>query len=125
LVLTTVGCGGEGAGGIPVKGKVLVDGKALAKGSISFHPPKPLPGGQLPTGLIENGEYTIYTKGKPGVPAGSYKVTITAQAEIDSTNPTVAKPVINPDFGDPEKSKLTVEVSATPKEGAYDFKVTK
>jgi hypothetical protein len=124
VLLGLAGCGG-GGGGIPVKGKVTVDGKPLAKGSISFHPPKDSPLKDLPTGLIENGEYTIYTKGKPGAPAGNYKVTIVGTDEIDSTNPKATKPSVNPSFGNVGQSKLTAEVSATPKEGAYDYKVNK
>jgi len=50
-------------------------------------------------------------------------VTIVSQEEVDSTNPSAAKSMVGAQYGDPEKTPLSAEVTASPK--AYDFAVTK
>ena len=125
LLLGLLGCGGQNTGGLPVSGKVTVNGQPLAKGSLTFHPMKDNPTKATPTGTIENGQYTIYTNGKPGAPPGKYKVTIVSQEEVDSTKATLGtKSNVHPSFSDPEQTKLNVEVSTSPKENAYNFSIS-
>jgi len=122
VVFTATGCGG-GPNLIPVSGEVTVNGKPLEKGSLAFRPETGQIKGGDPGGTIENGKYTIFTNGKPGAPAGKYKVGIVAHQEIDSTKPTAVKPLLDPQYNDPEKSVLKVEVVEKASPGAYDFKL--
>src|SRR5687767_13348261 len=73
------GC--DGGGLPPVKGKVTVDGAALTSGSVRFVPDttKGNKATTEPAGEIgSDGTYTLHTNGKPGAPAGWYKVTVSA-----------------------------------------------
>ena len=122
------GCGKD-AGLVPVTGKVAVDGKALGTGSVTFHPDaaKGNTAPHLASGEIDaQGNYKLMTDGKEGVPAGWYKVTVTAQEPADPKNPyALPKPIVNPKFRDVKTTNLSAEVVATPAAGAYDFSVTK
>jgi hypothetical protein len=110
-----------------VEGKVLVDGKPLAhKGSIAFHPDasKGNNSPYTPAGEIkEDGTYQVYTEGKPGAPAGAYKVTIVSASEVESDKPEAVQYYVSRGYSDPERTPLTVEVTESPGEGAYNFKV--
>src|SRR6266545_3848435 len=124
LLFCLSGCGSSSSL-LPVEGKVTVDGQALTRGSIAFHPDakKQNTLKKALAGEIKDGSYQIYTDGKPGAPAGWYNVTVAAATEADSTKPELAKSLVNPKFGDPAKTPLSVEVSASPKAGAYEFNV--
>jgi hypothetical protein len=122
-VLAT-GCGGVKP--LPVTGKVTLDGKPLAKGTISFHPDKSK-GNTLNSpavGNIENGEFSVAAGKDKGVPAGWYKVEIRSSVPINPKDEySEHKSVISEKYADPATSGLTAEV----KEGAasFDFTVTK
>jgi len=123
VLVAAVGCGG-GPATSPVSGKVTVDGQPLPNGSVGFRPETgTMP--REPAGVIENGNYTIYTDGKPGAPLGKYKVIVVVEQKIDSTKPEVPKPPFNPKYSDPAKTDLKVEVVTSPAAGAYDLKLTK
>jgi hypothetical protein len=128
LLLAVVGCDKSGVGRtLPVSGKVTVNGQPLSKGTLAFKPDDSK-GNTLkiePGGDIENGTYVLFTNGKPGAPPGWYKVVIVGTQEIDSTNPTAVKPMVAPVYSDPQKTTLLVEVTDSPKEGAYDFLISK
>ena len=86
LLFCLSGCGSSSSL-LPVEGKVTVDGQALTRGSIAFHPDakkqntlKKALGGE-----IKDGTYTIYTDGKPGAPPGWYNVTVAAATEADTS----------------------------------------
>ncbi len=126
--LTLVGCGSDPMNAATVKGKVLLDGKPLTKGSVRFVPDKAKgnTAGVEPTGIIgESGEYELITNGKSGAPLGSYTVCVVSGEIPDSGNPTaVPKGGPAPRFAQPETSKLTVEVVPSPAAGAYDLNVS-
>ena len=114
---------------IEVKGKVTLNGNPLEteSGTITFHPT--VEGGKTPLGLIEaDGVYTLYTEKQLGAPAGTYKVTIVAQAspsseeaatDLDAAGPTYLVPNA---YMDENQTPLTVEVVAG---GNFDLDVKK
>jgi hypothetical protein len=79
-LLLLAGCGKSGpAIGklVPVRGKVMVAGKLLAEGYVSYYPINAEENPALPEGKIQpDGSYTLTTAGKPGAPAGKYRATI-------------------------------------------------
>jgi hypothetical protein len=104
----------------PVKGKVTLDGKPLAKGTIRFE----APGHRAATGKIEDGEIVEMTTYKPndGAPVGSHKVAIWATADAAPavvTNPgqgkvgenyMSGKSLIPAKYNDPATSGLTADI---------------
>jgi hypothetical protein len=101
--VAVVGCGG---GMVPIKGEVLLDGKPIAGATVTFFPQA---GGQSGTGVTDSsGVFSIYTGNKAGVPAGSYKVTVT------KTGGAVAPADMTP--GSPEYMKMMAK-SGGPKTG--------
>jgi hypothetical protein len=124
-LLTLAGCGGDSA--VTVEGKVLCDGKAVAKGTVRFVPDKGKgnTSGQEPTGQIgADGSYSLSTTTGKGAALGWYKVSVVSQEIPDSSKPNALKSYIALRYADPEKSGLSVEVVRTPASGAYDLKVT-
>jgi predicted small lipoprotein YifL len=77
LVSSLLGCGKGGPTLIPVTGSIEVDGKPANGATIIFHPTdkemKLIPA----TTTDANGKFTLVTNAKPGIPVGSYDVTIT------------------------------------------------
>jgi hypothetical protein len=122
------GCG-QGAGLVPVTGKVTLDGKPLGTGTVTFHPDaaKGNAAPHLAAGEIDGqGNYKLLSDGKEGVPPGWYKVTVTAQEPADSKNPYAPpQSIVNAKYRDVKTSNLSVEVVGNPSPGAYDFSVTK
>ncbi|HEY7330900.1 MAG TPA: hypothetical protein VH592_24885 [Gemmataceae bacterium] len=132
------GCGQKSGGSLaPVTGKVTVDGKPLTGGSVSLIPDLPmgeegakqaskLTSSELSGGAIKSdGTYKIQTGGKDGAPLGKYKVrVIPPLTETKGAKET-------PDIGfdqentDANKTKLKIEVVASPEAGRYDLKLKK
>jgi hypothetical protein len=111
FLASLIGCGGDKL--YPVEGTVTVDGTPLAKGSVVLWSEKP--SAEQPSADVENGKFTIMTKGKPGAPEGNYKVTVNGKEEIDSTKPFKTKLVIPPAYREQAKTPLTVQVTSAPK----------
>jgi hypothetical protein len=128
-VVALCGCSG-GTGKLhTVEGKALVDGTALTEGTVVFYPVEPKKALDIKGEIGSDGTYKMTTNGKPGVPAGKYKVvvnTVVAKATTDviPTTPTgVAPPPkskVNARFEDPTQTPLTVEVP----QGPFDLKMT-
>jgi hypothetical protein len=130
LALLGAGCGDKSGVGatVPVAGKVTVGGQPLAKGSVSFKPDtaKGNTSKFEPSSDIDaSGGYSLLTNGKPGAPAGWYKVTVVAEEAVDSTNPKPPKSLVSVKYKDPETTPLSVEVKAGASPDAYELKVTK
>jgi hypothetical protein len=124
LLLTLSACEADPVGKtVPVKGKVSVNGQALKTGSVVFWPDegKGNKSAFTPTGQIQDGEYELNTKGKPGAPPGAYKVTVVSQTEVDSTKPDTAKSMVPPNYNVKEKTPLEKEVTENAAAGAYDL----
>jgi hypothetical protein len=126
FLLSFAACGDSIGRTVPVKGKVTVNGQPLKQGSVAFWPNKekgnnsPLEaGGQI----SEDGSYEMFTKGKPGVPPGHYKVTVMAQSTVDSTNPTKAKVLVPEKYTLKDSTPFLIEVVENPAAGAYNLDV--
>ena len=74
ILITLVGCGPSLQ---PAGGKVLVDGVPVKDGTIMFYPTA---GGRAATAtIVEDGSFTLsFERPGDGLPAGDYKVVITA-----------------------------------------------
>ncbi len=121
------GCGDSGGALHPVKGKVTADDQPLSKGSVRFVPDasRGNAGKHEPVGEIgADGTYAVSTQGKPGAPAGWYKVSVNSTDPPDSTKPNAAKSYVGKKYNDPLTSTLAVEVVASPAAGAYDLKTS-
>lgn len=83
IALTLVGCGGSDT--IQIKGKVLLDGKPLKEGQVTFVPDNDKgTEGQLAVGTIsESGEFSLYVGAQEGVKAGHYKVAVNCKFQLD------------------------------------------
>jgi len=76
-LLALTGCGDSVGKLTEVKGTVTVDGQKVTQGEVVFHPASPKSGVRMEVkGKISDGSYSMTTNGKPGAPAGSYKVTV-------------------------------------------------
>jgi hypothetical protein len=121
VALASAGCAGEPKR-VPVKGKLMVKGKALPAGLVVFIPDADKGNaspGELRARSDEKGVYELSTDGKPGAPPGWYRVTVWAMKE-----PNVAKPpewLAHSRYTDPRTSGLAVEVKEDAPAGAYDF----
>jgi len=117
-LLASVGCGEKRA---EVSGKVTVDGKPLNSKLITilFAPDKDNPIKKIPSAAVDaNGNYTIMTGGKGGVPLGWYKVIVVIL-------PGDPPPNFDPSCTDVNKTPLSVEVVANPEPGHYDLKLAR
>jgi hypothetical protein len=126
--LAPTGCDSDGLGSLQkVTGKVTVDGNPLTLGSVRFVPDK-TKGNTSPTESVgeikSDGTYTLTTNGKTGVPAGWYKVTVTAAEPVDSSKPFSGKVLVAPKYNVPETSGIDKEVKSSAAAGAYDIAVT-
>jgi len=127
LAIGVTGCGESKQ--IPVSGKILLDGKPITveKGqsaSVNFYGGE---GKAFGIGEVkENGEYTASSNNKPGLPAGTYKVTVTYSKPKDSKDPySVPVRLINEKFTSAEFTELKIEVKDNAPPDSYDLKVTK
>jgi len=122
VVFTACGC----ARSVPVKGKVeTTDGKLVPNGNVIFVPDKDK--GNTSTdepraNITEQGTYELITNGKPGAPAGWYKVVVNAveKTEGDNTKPTTPKQLVAQKYNKVETTDLSVEVKP---DGTYDLKL--
>jgi hypothetical protein len=129
LLAWLAGCGSSGPGRlVPVKGKVTLDDKPLATGSLVFKPDETKGNNSKfePAGTIAaDGSYSLFTREKEGAPLGWYKVGIVAE-EANAADPYAPRKSLVPNrFNDAETSGLSIEVSSSPPSGAYDLKLTK
>lgn len=132
LVLTCVlaGCG-LGPRLLPVSGKVLLGATPLTSGVVSFTPDEAkgnkFRGG--PIGTIQSeGTYQMTTNGKPGAPAGWYKVTVSTKMPPSASDTAPMKmptsgPRLSPKYMSAATTDLEVEVTENPQPGAYDLRV--
>lgn len=136
LCVLLSGCGDDGIGTIyPVEGRVLQNAEPIkVRSGFVVLKPDTARGNTTsfePAGTIDaDGRYTIYTKQRSGAPPGWYKVVLTASGESvnpppgqSSTRP-VPKSLLPASYGKEESTPLSIEVVASPSEGAYDLEIT-
>ncbi len=128
FALGFVGCGEGTPPGPPrgpVKGRVTVNGTPLANVTVEFSCPEA--GIDQTAGTDENGNYEFVAYNATGLPAGSYKVGVTAgqfmkpgeEIPLVDPNRRIAAPApkpkasaVNERYAKPEKSGLTADVKA-------------
>jgi hypothetical protein len=122
-VLVFAGCGPGGPSLLPVEGTITADNNPLPQGSLAFHPDTAKSNTSKKTAAadIKDGSYKLYTDGKPGAPAGWYKVTVVSSSEPDNTKPDAVKSFVAPRYADPKSTGLSVEVKPG---GSYELKVS-
>jgi hypothetical protein len=111
---------------VPVRGRVLVDGKPLTTGLVVFQADasKGNASKHEPRGKVDGeGTYQLTTQGKPGAAPGWYKVAV-----IATQKPTNRKGVHTPGpwliarrYGNGQTSGLSVQVIEKAAPGAYDL----
>jgi hypothetical protein len=129
LAIVSLGCGSAETLPplAPVKGKAMIDGAPLTSGQVSLQAESADPAAKLPpsSGTIDgNGNYEIFTGGKPGAPLGKYKVVVTpSMVPMQGGGTPPAQP--NLKFRMATDTPLRIEVVESPKEGQYDLATTK
>jgi uncharacterized protein (TIGR03066 family) len=110
-----------------VKGKVTVDGKLITSGHVTLIPletekaKKPFP---FSIGQIDSsGNYEIFTDGRSGAPLGKYRVKITPKMVPEKGAKGPPRFPYHPNYTDPAKTPLHLEVAEKSLPGAYDLKL--
>lgn len=120
-LLILSGCGSGGSSLVTAKGKVLVDGAPAGGAILMFHP-ESSSNKTVSTAITEaDGTFTPITDVDPGIPEGSYRVTVTwPEQKAASEGPKfgVSESADPPDllkgkYSSRDKSKLTVTISRT------------
>jgi hypothetical protein len=125
VFLCTSGCGG-GMKIVPVSGKVMIDGKPLKRGVLTFNP-NPAKGNSARIscrGKVQvDGRYELFTDdgshNTKGAPLGWYKVTIGTTQGDDAPLP------VNDKYTEFTQTDLEIEVVENPQADAYDLKFTR
>lgn len=135
LVLALAGCGDRAPALAPVKGRVTLDGKALAGKTLKFIPEDGTPGQGAGASTDQDGNYTLLavrpgaTKDMAGAPPGKYRVVVNEpmfpidlpvqNADESEPVPAIGPPTtapkqvqqaIPPIYRNPETTPLRVEV---------------
>jgi hypothetical protein len=136
---TAVGCGSRSDPAerlVPVAGNVTVAGQPWKIGEVGFFPDasKGNQCQQSSIGVLDaDGNYELYTAGKPGAPLGWYKVVVWSPQDPNAAgNPWgpdgKLKPIkwlVNAKYTCPETTDLAVEVVEKPTKGMYDLHLSK
>jgi hypothetical protein len=124
LALLAGGCGGTR---YPVVGRVLLNGEPLEglEGGVVLKPDagKGNKGRVSPIGVLQrDGSFSVLTNGRPGAPAGWYKVILTATES--GANPNDDSPLrVNARYMAEAATPLAVEVVARPAPDRYDLQL--
>lgn len=130
-VIACCGCSDPGPKLELVSGRVTVNGKPLAAGSVSFRPDATRGNADRhhPTGAIgSDGRYELFTVGRAGAPAGRYQVLVFADANAEggkAAHPLPAVWLTDKKYTTEATTDLTAEVIPAPEPGRYDLKLTK
>jgi hypothetical protein len=124
LLLFACGCSRE-VPYYPVTGKLTVGGRPLTAARVQFVP-DPAGGNASPeearARVDASGTYTLKTGDRDGCRPGRYKVVVYAFAEPGpGEGPRPPVWLASQKYGDPTTTDLSVEVTADPKPGQYDF----
>ncbi len=118
------GCGPAQEPMFPVEGKIQVDGKPLAKGSVVLHPDaaKNNTTKHDPRGSVIEGKYKVATHPRDGAPPGWYKVTVISTEPSDPKNPySEPRHLIPEKYGKADGAPVSIEVRKDAPAGAYDL----
>lgn len=134
---TLAGCGKPVVKLYPVEGKVLVEGKPVKAGTVSFRPDAARGNKSMeqPAGILrEDGSFVLFTADRPGAAAGWYRVLIIADNfKVVDPPPSpvwpnypegfLPKPQVNERYLYFNKTDVVAEVVEEPKEDAYVLKL--
>jgi hypothetical protein len=127
--MSLTGCGGSYNS--VVKGMVMLDGKALTRGTVAYHAAN----GPAAYARINNdGSYMVKTGRETGLPSGEYEVTVVANeppAQLNGPNggpPAPGKPITPPWYRSkqtsglkynitPGKNEINLDLTSTPPPG--------
>jgi len=130
LGLSVAGCS-DGIGTCyPVTGRVLLKDAPLPgmAGKVMFVPDQ-AKGNKVPAnpiGTIDaEGRYSVATMGRPGAPAGWYKVVVNPLPPGAGDRDDVRRPTIHARYTTEKTTPLLIEVVAAPTAGAYDLKTSR
>ena len=116
------GCGDGLGARHPVEGTVKVGDQPLAGAKLTFWPASGKGAGNITGQSGPDGRYRMTTNGKPGVPAGKYKVTVhmapptTTEADPSKIGPSGSNPPprpFNARYDDQTRTDLSVDVPGT------------
>jgi hypothetical protein len=133
-VFAVPGCGSSGPKLAPVSGTVTLDGTPLKSGTVNLVADESKGAKQVGTssGAIgSDGSYRISTDGKDGAPLGWYKVVVVTMgpgmmpANTGALSTKAPAAAVQPKYSYQSKTDLSYEVTASPKSGAYDLKLSK
>ena len=124
-IILSTGCKDPGEKLYPVSGKLLVDGKPVPAGNVTFYPDGNKGNETLhqPMSVIDaDGRFELLVPGgRKGAPAGWYKVVVYAVDDPQPGKPN--KYFVHKEYTDVETTPLKVEVIAEAEAGRYDFKL--
>jgi hypothetical protein len=128
IAILGTGCRPAGEPLLPVSGRITLDGRPLPRGSVTLRSEPTGATWHQPTGTIDKpGEYVVYTNGRPGAPAGSYRVTVfateTTTAADGTAHPGLPKSLIPLRYNQPEQSPLRLTVATKPPPNGYDLEL--
>jgi hypothetical protein len=138
IALTLLGCGRSGPAYWSIGGKVTFQGKPVGSASIRFCNPKA--GIDVVESLDAEGQYTVVTGDRKGLPEGPYQVAVMPKLDfsklkcepdgrpIPSTMPSSSErnpPNIPQKYHDPATSGLTVTVKPASNTFDVDMQPTK
>lgn len=139
VMLAAVGCGKAAPKLHPATGTVTLDGKPLADATVSFVPASGAPSDGK---TDDSGKYTIMTSGRPGLPAGACKVTVskfTSAGEMPAMAPSpddmrkmyekkkkgdVEKGEVPAKYGRADTSGLSADVTSDAAKNVFNFELT-
>lgn len=129
MLCLLAGCGSAASDLVPVSGRVVLEGKPLATGTVSLRPnaAKGNASQHQPTGSIDaQGRFQIYTTERPGAAPGWYRVVVFATSQLDDTgkaHPGMPQSIIHLRYNGEGTTPLAIEVKADAPAGAYDLRL--
>lgn len=113
------GCGGESSDLVQATGTITVDGKPAAGAGVTYFPSTTTDATTVASGAADqNGKYTLMSDVKPGIAPGNYKVSViwrdpAKQKETAMSMGEIKDPpdLLKGRYADPNRSKLTAEVT--------------
>ncbi|QDU25903.1 hypothetical protein ETAA8_09750 [Anatilimnocola aggregata] len=123
------GCSEPGEALLDVRGTVQLEQEPLTTGVVSLRAENGNETRHQPTGLIDSqGNYRLYTAGRPGAPPGFYRVVVFANEpaiDLSKVHPGLPKSLIPKRYNDAISSPLAFEVKPDAAAGSYNLQLTR
>lgn len=128
VVLAGSGCAEDSDGFFPVGGKVSAGGQPIKTGTVTFRPDasKGNETRHHPTGDIDSqGNYLLYTIGKPGAPPGWYRVMVFADGNPAPAPGVPPRWLHHVKYTTEGSTDVRMEVVENPAADAYDLRLSR